>query len=114
MVLRRTMRKRLSRSLKQIKEWCRENRHRAIGEQRKVLDWKLRGHYAYYGIHGNYAGLDRFVRAVRRIWHKWLSRRSNSGLILWADFQRLLKRYPLPAPRLIRRPTQLSLSETLR
>jgi RNA-directed DNA polymerase len=113
-VRRRTMRKRLSRSLKQIKEWCRENRHRSIGEQRKVLEWKLRGHYAYYGISGNYAGLARFALAVRRIWRKWLSRRSNSAPIYWSDFARLLQRYPLPAPRMIRRPTQLKLSESLR
>jgi RNA-directed DNA polymerase len=113
-VMRRTMKKRLTRSLKQIRQWCRNNRHQPIGRQWQVLVLKIRGHYGYYGIVGNQAALDRFARAVTRIWHKWLSRRSNRSYIRWDLFEHVLRRFPLPRPRLTRRALQLPLSETLR
>jgi len=31
------------------------------------------------------------------LWRKWLQRRKRGGFISWAQFQRLLERYPLPA-----------------
>lgn len=113
-VRRRTMKKRLTRSLVQIRNWCRENRHRPIADQRKQLALKLQGHYSYYGLIGNYDAINRFAREVRRIWHKWLVRRSNSTNARWEHFDRLLARYPLPTPRVIRGSTQLKLSESLR
>jgi hypothetical protein len=39
---RRTMRKRLRRSLTAVGAWCRENRHALVGEQQKTLNAKLR------------------------------------------------------------------------
>jgi len=74
---------------------------------------KLRGHYNYYGLIGNYAALWRFTQQVRRAWYKWLARRSNRANARWDHFARILRRYPLPAPRIIRRHTQLTLSESL-
>jgi RNA-directed DNA polymerase len=104
---------RLTRSLKQIRQWCRDNRHRPVGVQWRQLVSKMRGHCGYYGVRGNYAALDRFARSVKKAWHKWLSRRSNQAYIRWEAFERLLRRYPLPNPRTIQRPKQLPLSEPL-
>ena len=113
-VMRKTMSKRLSRSLKQIRDWCRYNRHQPIGRQWKVLASKMRGHYSYYGIIGNRAALERFARAAIRIWHKWLSRRSNRAKLRWDRFDEFLRRFPLPKPRLIERQKRLMLCESLR
>lgn len=41
-----------------------------------MLCAKLRGHYGYYGITGNAAGIRSFYAEVRREWRKWLSRRA--------------------------------------
>jgi RNA-directed DNA polymerase len=112
-VRQRTMRKRFTRSLARIAEWCRDNRHLPIAQQRTQLGLKLRGHYAYYGVANNYDALSRFAREVQRLWYKWLSRRSNRARLRWEEFQRLLRRFPLPAPRMIRRDRQLKLSEPL-
>jgi hypothetical protein len=71
----------------------------------------LRGHYSYYGLIGNYAALGRFLHEVKRIWHKWLARRSQRANARWDHFQRILQRFPLPAARVIRREVQLKLSE---
>ena len=72
----KTARQRVSRGLKRIAEWCRRNRHRPVAEQHKELCQKLRGHFAYYGITGNGLWLKQFRQGVRRIWQKWLHRRS--------------------------------------
>jgi hypothetical protein len=57
------------------------------------------GHYAYYGVTGNFRALQRFVAEVRRIWKKW-SRRSNRGLD-WEGMIALLELFPLPKPRVV-------------
>jgi RNA-directed DNA polymerase len=100
-VKRQTMSKRLSRAVRSIAQWCREYRHLPISEQHTRLSQKVRGHYAYYGITGNARALERFLSAVHRAWRKWLDRRNNRREMTWARFNRLLKRYPLPPPRIV-------------
>jgi group II intron reverse transcriptase/maturase len=99
---RKTAKKRFARALKAVAEWCRANRHRPIAEQVKVLNLKLRGHDRYYGVTGNFAALSRFHFAVRRVWHKWLCRRSQRAYIPWDAFNRLLRQYPLIPPKAYR------------
>jgi RNA-directed DNA polymerase len=112
-VCRRTMRTRFSRGLARIREWCQQHRHLPIAQQQTLLAKKLRGHYSYYGLTGNYEALVRFMREVVRVWQKWLARRSQRANARWDYFQRILRRYPLPRPRIRRRSVQLKLSEPL-
>ena len=97
-VKRKTAASRLSRSLHAINQWCRKHRHQKVINQHRALRRKLQGHYAYYGITGNYAGLLSFWQGVQRRWKKWLSRRSQRAYLDWPRFRRLLERYPLPTP----------------
>jgi len=96
----RTMSKRLRRGLKAIAEWCQEHRHDAVSEQQKTLNAKLRGHYQYYGRPTNYRSLWQFYRNVRRIWRKWLSRRTRGRGMTWERFAAILQQYPLQLPRI--------------
>jgi len=96
----KTMRKRLTRSVRKIAEWCRSNRHRSVAQQRRKLNEKLRGHYEYYGVTGNYRCLATFWYLVKRVWRKWLDRRDQQRHMPWARFNRLLLRYPLLTPRI--------------
>jgi RNA-directed DNA polymerase len=96
----KTASKRLRRSLSRIKEWCRTHRNIPVSTQSKALGMMMRGHYQYYGRKSNFPSLRKFYRAVLRIWQRWLSRRSNNGYICWSKFHRLLKKYPLPLPRI--------------
>jgi RNA-directed DNA polymerase len=100
-VKRKTEKSRLNRALKAVNEWCRHNRHRPLGEQQYVLQQKLRGHYAYYGITGNFAALSAYLHQVKRLWRKWLDRRSRGHVMPWEKFARLLERYPLPKARIM-------------
>ncbi len=102
-VKRRTASSRFGRAVQSIAQWCRLNRHRPVSEQHFKLRQKLHGHYAYYGINGNYAALHRFHHEVRRRWFKWLNRRNRQRELSWERFNALVKRYPLPAPRIVHR-----------
>ena len=95
----KTARKRFTRALRGINEWCNRCRHVVLKDQHRILSLKLRGHYQYYGIAGNANALYRFRWEVRRIWRKWLDRRSQRSRMTWERYLRLLKRYPLPRPR---------------
>ena len=58
-IKRKTRRVRLRRAHKAIWAWCRDHRrHWDLREQYRCLSAKLRGHYAYYGIRGNYEALE--------------------------------------------------------
>jgi group II intron reverse transcriptase/maturase len=96
-VKKKTAKGRFTRALKAIYQWCKTNRHQPLAEQQRTLSQKMRGHYAYYGVTGNFYALTAFQSMVQRIWRKWLGRRTRDGQIAWVDFNRLLKRYPLPA-----------------
>jgi group II intron reverse transcriptase/maturase len=100
-VKRKTASSRLSRALQSIALWCRANRHRAIKEQQHMLSQKLRGHFAYYGITGNFRSLAWFRFEVVRCWRKWLNRRNRERSLDWDIFNRLLKRHPLPPARVV-------------
>ena len=83
-IKRKTAHKRLSRSLKAIGQWMRKHLHWPIREQWGKLKQKLSGHYGYYGITGNAACLEQYYDAVKRLWHKWLNRRSRQrGSMKW-------------------------------
>ncbi|WP_246196645.1 group II intron maturase-specific domain-containing protein [Aquisphaera giovannonii] len=94
----KTARSRLGRGLAAISEWCRLNRHLPLEDQHRTLSQKLRGHFAYYGITGNSAALSLFRHLATCIWRRWLSRQRRDRDTPWAEFNRLLKRYPLPPP----------------
>lgn len=98
-VQRKTSKKSFRRSVHAVWEWCRRHRHRPLAEQQRVLTTKLIGHFRYFGISGNSRLLDRFAYQVRVAWQYWLNRRSSKSHMPWERFNRLLRHYPLPAPR---------------
>jgi group II intron reverse transcriptase/maturase len=101
-IKRKTAQQRFRRGLKRIAEWCRRHRHKPVAEQHQELSQKLRGHFAYYGITGNRPWLHKFRHEVKRIWQKWLHRRSRSSTDMpWDRFTLLLQRYRLPPTRVV-------------
>jgi RNA-directed DNA polymerase len=102
-VKRKTASKRLSRALRAIGQWCRRHRHLPVEQQWRMLVWKVRGHYAYFGISGNMRTLRCFQRGVERVWRKWLSRRGGRRLMPWERFACLLRHYPLPPAVIVHR-----------
>jgi hypothetical protein len=97
-IKKKTARKRQRRAQKALWEWCRRHRHLPIPEQHRQLCLKLKGHFLYYYVRGNYRPLEVLRRYVEKAWRYWLSRRSQRGYINWKKFARLLEVFPLPKP----------------
>lgn len=97
----KTAKDRLARSCRAVWEWCRKHLHLPVEEQCQGLNWKLRGHYSYYGLTHNTRALRQYHLTVCRTWLQWLRRRGDKGLLTWGAFKSLLIRHPLMAPRIV-------------
>lgn len=100
-VRQKTAKSRLARSIQSARSWCRLHRHDPVAAQHTRLSRGLRGHYTYYGVTGNNRSLDLFYRQVIRAWFTWLQRRAQRRRLSWDRFGAMLKRYPLPRPRIV-------------
>ena len=98
---RKTIGRRMRRSLMAVNDKLRRMRNALPFRKLYVhLCRILQGYYNYYGFAGNYATLNRFKYSVERMWFKWINRRSQRKSFNWEEFRELLKRYPLPEPRI--------------
>ncbi len=96
---RKTSRKKYAAKCRDMNEWLKENRNRKkTKEWWKTLSAKLRGHYQYYGVSGNYRAINSYYRRVLGLVRKWLNRRSQKRSMSWAKFNAYLGHYPLPKP----------------
>jgi group II intron reverse transcriptase/maturase len=76
-VKRRTARKKLRVACQRIKEWIRTNRHQPGRDFFRGLNARLRGHYNYYGVRGNFESVSRFYQWAIGNAFKWLNRRGG-------------------------------------
>lgn len=100
LIKRRTSRKNFRASLRNVKQWCRDNRNYRLRKLFDLLNAKLRGYYYYYGIIGNYASLESFFEEVKRILYKWLNRRSQRKSFNYKAFREILNYYGIEKPRI--------------
>jgi RNA-directed DNA polymerase len=100
-VQRRTSRKRLQRSVAGFTEWIRGCRHQKLRETLETLASKYRGYWNYYGVRGNSESLEQFYQQTRRILCKWLNRRSQKKSYTARAFQRVVRRFHIPQPRIM-------------
>lgn len=98
---RTTERKRFAAKLREMKVWLKAVRNVAPAKEWwSNLGAKLRGHYQYYGVSGNFRGIQRFYFLTIRMVFKWLNRRSQKKSFNWISFVKYLRRYPLPQPKI--------------
>jgi len=99
---RKTSRKKYSAKCRAMNAWL-----KAIRNQVKTKEWwkiliaKLRGHFQYYGVSENYAGIARFYKFTIRMVRKWMNRRSQKRKMSWVRFTEYLEHYPLPRPKIV-------------
>ena len=96
----KTRQARLRRSVQAIADWCRRHRHLPVKVQHAALTRRIQGHFNYFGVSGNFRSLLMLVEEAKRAWYKWLRRRSLQAHLTWKRFGELLKRFPLPRPRI--------------
>ncbi len=98
---RKTRKKKYNEKLKEMNSWLKSVRSMfEIKEWWKVLAAKLRGHYEYYGISGNYDKIMAFYIQTCKMTYKWINRRSQKRNMNWEQFGAYLKKYPLPKPEI--------------
>ena len=95
---RKTEKSRLRRSMVSLTALMRDIRHWSLKDQVCPLNQVLRGHYAYYGLAGNWRSLHKVYRFAERYWHKMLCSRSWAAMFTWEVFHRLRDRFPLQRP----------------
>jgi RNA-directed DNA polymerase len=83
-------------------DWCKEHLHKPLPEQHRMLSAKLRGHYQYYGVRGNFKMLEVAYEHTRVMWKKWLRRRNSMNRMSWERFTEQVERtLALPLPRIV-------------
>lgn len=100
-IKRKTARKRRHRTKKSLGRWCRTNRHAPLKDQYQRLCLKWRGHFQYDGMRGNFRMLEGIAHYAAKAWRDWLRRRSSKSGIGWEPFQKLLRVYPWPIPKIV-------------
>lgn len=97
---RTTDRKRFRAKMKEMKIWLKSVRNLVrVKKWWPILCAKLRGHFQYYGVSGNYRGIKRFYYLTVRLVLKWLNRRSQKKSFNWESYLSYLAKYPLPKPK---------------
>src|SRR5437867_7287271 len=96
-VLRQTIRKRLQAKLSAVKAELRRRMHDPIPVVGTWLRAVVGGHIRYYGVPTNSHALFIFRFQVGRLWHRTLSRRSQTGRVTWDRMRRLIDRWLPPA-----------------
>lgn len=100
-VKQRTSKKKMRKAIKNLRDSCKENRHKKLKDQCKLLSSKLRGLYQFYGIIGNYLAIEKMYQEVKYSWYKWLNRRSQRKSYTWEGYMELTKIFVLPLPKIV-------------
>jgi len=98
-VKRHSSRKRMTAKLKDIRRVLMRRRHAPIPSQGAWLRAVMRGYFNYHAVPTNSGSLDRFRRAIQRLWIHALRRRGQKHRMPWYRFNRIAARW-LPAPRI--------------
>lgn len=97
----KTSKKTLRTKLANIKLWLQVNRF-AGGLRDIWLEFcrKLKGHIAYFGVTNNGPSVTKFLWKCRRLFFKWMNRRSQRRSFNWEKFTIFEKQYPTPLVRI--------------
>lgn len=89
-VKRKTIPKRLSAKLKELKEELRRRWHEPVEAIGRWLRSVVRGYFNYHAVPGNMDSLNSFRSQVIWRWHRALRRRSQKSRMTWARFEPLV------------------------
>lgn len=96
LVERRTMQKRMTAKLHELKLELQRRRHQPIPEQGRWLRQVVEGYFGYYGVPGNEKRLRSFRDQVKRLWVRALRRRGQRDKMNWKRMGRLEARWLPP------------------
>jgi RNA-directed DNA polymerase len=97
---RKTDKKKLQQKLKEMSLWLEGVIHTKVQMWWPILKSKMIGHYQYYGISENSAGIRRYFFEVKGLIFKWMNSRSQRKSLNWEQFQEYINRFTLPKPKI--------------
>ena len=111
---RKPVAKRVSRTLRRIKEELRRRRHQGVDKLGRWLGQVLNGWLNYFAVPTSFRHLQRFAARLKRLWHRSLRRRSQKDRTSWDEMDQLIAtywpkltiRHPWPSERLAVNPTR--------
>lgn len=95
-----TSKKKLKQKKENVKQWLKTQSGENIIDIIKRINKKIVGHYAYYGISGNYRSLVKFLKYIEVALYKMLTRRSQRSYLNWDRYYKLLSKHPIIKPKL--------------
>jgi group II intron reverse transcriptase/maturase len=96
-VLRKTMRKKLTAKLKEVRAKLRRRMHEPVPAQGAYLRSVVSGHIRYFGVPMNGHCIGVFHMEVCRMWMRMLRRRSQKHTLRWDRMRRLIAKWLPPA-----------------
>jgi len=97
-VRRKTVGKRLTKKLREVKQQLRRRMHEPLAETGEWLRKVVQGYFNYHAIPGNRRTLCTFRSAIVRSWRRALMRRSQVAKMQWRRMRRLIREY-IPTAR---------------
>jgi len=99
-VKRKTIRKRLSAKLSELKEELRYRWHQPVAEVGKWLKSVVQGYFNYHAVPGNMDSLNSFRAQVTWRWFRALRRRSQRDRMTWERVRPLVDRW-IPSAKIL-------------
>lgn len=99
-VKRKTSKKKQKQKVKEFSNWIRENRNKPLTEIMETTKKKLVGHYNYYGVTDNSKAINTYKYCVMRLLFKWLNRRSQRKSYSVEGFNKMIKHFNMPEPKI--------------
>ena len=97
----KTSKKTLREKLSNVSSWVKLNRWKGHLQQIwQIFCRKLQGHIVYFGVTNNGKSLHQFLHRARRIFFKWMNRRSQKRSFNWVQFSHLERQFPMPAVKI--------------
>lgn len=97
----KTERNKFTVKVKEMNNWLKSVRNMIrLKDLWAVFCSKLRGHFQYYGVSGNCAGIRRFYTQSIRLLMKWLNRRSQKKSFNWIQFLKYIEFHNIPKPKI--------------
>ena len=89
----RTSKKKLKAKKQTVKAWLRTRLTMPVAETMRLINLSLAGHYNYYGVNGNFHGIQTFWKYVKYATYRMLNRRDQKGKFRYRKFLRVWDYY---------------------
>jgi len=96
----KTNKKKLKQKFEVAKKWLHDKMHESIIEVGESIKKKIIGHYAYYGISGNYSSLVKYYKYLKYTWFYTLRKRGQKNKIKYLDYLRIWNFFEIPKPKI--------------